>query len=171
MITRIAFYDFDGTLFRSPDSPKGWDPAKWFTSIDSLSPPYVPEMPSNKWWVAPVVAHMKKDIKDLSCFTTVITGRERHTYEDRVVGLLASKGITPDIIYLREEVNKRLFKKNCLGELLKMFPNVQSIRGWEDNSDDLAEFKTFVESQKGSNFQKSKGVSFEAVYVPRQRSP
>ena len=155
MITRIAFYDFDGTLFRSPDSPKDWDPAKWFTSLDSLSPPYVPEVPSNKWWVAPIVAHMKKDLKDPTCCTTVITGREKHTYEDRIVGLLASKGITPDILYLRGEVKTRMFKMNCLGDLLKMLPNVQSIRGWEDKSDDLAAFKSFVESQKGSNLEKS----------------
>lgn len=170
MITRLAFFDFDGTLFRSPQPAPGWEEMDWFTSIESISPPYVPETPSNDWWVGPVVSAMKMDLEDPSCFTVVITGREKCVFEDRVIDLLAAKEITPNILYLRDGGETRMFKKKCLGDLLRMLPQVQSVRGWEDKSDDLSEFKSFVESPKNSNLPNRKGVPFEAVYVPRQRS-
>ena len=171
MITRIAFFDFDGTLFRNPDPAPGWEEHNWFSSIESLSPPYVPKKPSDKWWVVPVVSAMESDLKDPTCFTVVITGRERKVYEDRIDGLLASRGITPNMLRLRDIRSTRLFKKKCLGDLLRMLPHVQSVRGWEDNSNDLSAYKSFVESPKNPNLPHPKGVPFEAVYVPRQRSP
>lgn len=157
---RLAFYDFDGTLFRSPEPVKGWEPAKWYTSIESLSPPHVPLRPSMDWWVIPVVASFRQDLSDPDCYTVVITGRMREVYAKRISQLLLNRGLVPDEIHLREEKDvTRKYKKACLRDILRRKPAITKVRGWEDKPYDLAEFKNFVEQQ---------GVPFEAIYVPSQ---
>jgi|SaaInlStandDraft_4_1057021.scaffolds.fasta_scaffold00075_39 hypothetical protein len=48
----LHLYDFDGTLFRSPEEPKWWsDVSKknWWTSAPSLDEPCVPRQPKFKY--------------------------------------------------------------------------------------------------------------------------
>ena len=48
----LHLYDFDGTLFRSPEEPKWWsDVSKknWWTSAPSLDEPCAPRQPKFKY--------------------------------------------------------------------------------------------------------------------------
>ena len=74
----LHFFDFDGTLFRSPFPPEWWPwpgGTKWWSWEESLTEPCVPERPGREWWNGPIVQQAKKSIKDPNVYAVLATGR------------------------------------------------------------------------------------------------
>lgn len=83
---RLVIYDFDGTLFRSPDRKDGstlyyeatgnrWPHQGWWGRVETLMPPVVPDPIPESMWIQEVVDRHRQDIKDENAFVVLMTGR------------------------------------------------------------------------------------------------
>ena len=143
---KIAFYDFDGTLFRSPEKPSGWTKG-WWGNIVSLSPPIVPEEPGSDWWIGSVVQRAKRDIADPETLTVLITGRIASKFTARLKDLLRGVGLKFDHVYLNPGDDTEPFKLGVLDKLLKDHTTARGVDIWEDRAPHLRRYADFVESK------------------------
>lgn len=83
---RVVIYDFDGTLFNSPNREVGelaffkatgqkFPFSGWWGRLESLMPPVVPEKPGEEWLIAEPVAAYREDVKDKNTKLVLMTGR------------------------------------------------------------------------------------------------
>lgn len=94
--SRLAIYDFDGTLFRSPGPEEGsdlyfdatgnyWPHQGWWGRVESLLPPIIPNPIPQSLWIEEVVSRYRQDIKDQNAFVVLMTGRpykNRHRIQE-----------------------------------------------------------------------------------------
>lgn len=133
----LHVYDFDGSLFRSPDSPSWWD-GSWFISDASLGVPCVPDVPGSDWWIGSTVADAKKSIGNPDVLAIVLTGRSvaHGGYRYRVPELLKQAGLHFDRVMLNTGGDTPTFKAKTVTRLLRTFDFV-TIHLWEDNVDNM----------------------------------
>lgn len=143
--TKIAVYDFDGTLFRSPEKPVGWD-GGWWGNTASLSPPVVPQDPGAEWWNGSVVQRAKQDISNTETLTVLLTGRLQKKFTLRVRELLAQAGLKFDHVFLAPGGDTESYKLKVLTQLVKDNPTARGVDIWEDRANHLAKFSDHVES-------------------------
>jgi len=83
---RLVIYDFDRTLFRSPDREEGsalyyeatgnfWPHQGWWGRIESLMPPVIPDPIPESLWIQEVLDRHREDVKDENAFVVLMTGR------------------------------------------------------------------------------------------------
>lgn len=141
----LHIYDFDGTLFRSPEKPEGWD-NRWWISSESLNPPCVPLDPSGEWWISKTVSAARASIANPDTYAVMITGRPvRSGFRYRVPELLKSVGLKFDEVYLSDTSNTPAFKIKVIKDLLRRFPGVEKIVFWDDNAPYMARYVKLVE--------------------------
>ena len=150
-LTKLAIYDFDGTLFRSPEQPEGWTEG-WWGNIASLNPPVVPEKPGAAWWNGSVVQRAKQDISDGETIAVLLTGRLAKKFTARVKDLLSQVGLKFDQLFLAPGGSTETFKLRVIGDLLKEYPTITGVDIWEDRAPHLAKFADFVESHGKAAF-------------------
>lgn len=149
--TTLAIYDFDGTLFRSPEKPEDWT-AGWWGNLASLTPPIVPEKPGEDWWNASVVQRAQQDARDTDTLSVLLTGRVAKKFTPRLKDLLAQASLKFDQIHLAKGGDTESFKLQVIGDLLKEYPTITGVHIWEDRAPHLAKFADFVESQGKAAF-------------------
>jgi tRNA nucleotidyltransferase/poly(A) polymerase len=168
--TRIAMYDFDGTLFRSWEAtPKWWagteldkGPYSFFTQPESLGPPCVPEKPPADYWIGKAVSAARRDSGDRNVFVVVVTGRVK-VHRRRVLALLKSKGINPQASYFNPGMSAASFKVAVLWNLLAGFPSVDAVDVWENENQ--AEYKRKL-LQAGKILDRDIEVTVHSIEVP-----
>ena len=140
----IHIYDFDGTLFRSPETPEGWDNG-WWISSESLNPPCVPIEPSGSWWIPSTVSAAKASISNPEVFAVMMTGRPVSTgFRYRVPELLKSAGLRFDEVYLSDTNNTPAFKIKVIKKLLARFPHIEKVVFWDDNGPYMKRYAELV---------------------------
>jgi len=96
----LWIFDFDGTLFRSPEIPSWWPQAEkgnFYIHQDSLGRPCVPDRPDDSWWVGSVVSEARKAIANPNVLAILCTGRpDNLSFRWRVPELLKQKGLDFD---------------------------------------------------------------------------
>lgn len=134
----LHVYDFDGTLFRSPDQPPWWD-GSWFVSDASLGMPCVPDVPGSDWWIGSTVAEAKKSIGNPDVLAIVLTGRsaDHGGYRYRVPELLKQEGLHFDHVMLNTGGETPTFKAKALIRLMRTF-DFDAVHVWEDNAENMA---------------------------------
>ena len=135
-VSSIVMFDFDGTLFRSPDEPDWWDdptPHSWSQKVESLSPPCVPGHPGSEFWNAKAVSYARSVSSDPEAFLTVITGRVP-SLKRRLWELLQQQGVHADRIYYNPNISASTFKMNVFRKLLDEFPMADTIVIWENEN-------------------------------------
>ena len=155
MPTEIHLFDFDGTLFRSPEPPTGWTGKSWWTYPGSLEPPCIPEKPGADWWISSTVAQARKSISDPDVWAVLATGRRDSIFRWRVPELLKHGGLSFDEVHLSPG-DTLPFKKALLLKLLNRFPFVERVRLWDDRANHIAEFESMLQRL---------GVGFETTAV------
>jgi hypothetical protein len=137
--TELHVYDFDNTLFKSPDKPPWWPHRHWWTDEDSLLPPCVPEEPTPRWWVSDVVSEAKKSIADETVYTLMITGRVDKTFADRVTDLLKQKGLLFDEMRFKNNASEATdeYKARHVRNVADKFPELITIHIWDDMPDNV----------------------------------
>ena len=141
----LHIYDFDGTLFRSPEKPEGWD-NRWWISSESLNPPCVPLDPSGEWWISKTVSAARASIANPDTYAVMMTGRPvRSGFRYRVPELLKSVGLKFDEVHLSDTNNTPAFKIKVIKNLLSKFPGVEKIVFWDDNAPYMARYIKLVE--------------------------
>lgn len=128
---RIAIFDFDGTLFKSPQKPDWWPEKQWWHNPDSLNPPCVPKKPDQSWWNTRLVGLAKRRIADPDVHTILLTGRWSSLFTPRVRELLKQQGLTFDEVLLSTQAKTLPFKTEVLKRLLKH--GLQSVEVWDDH--------------------------------------
>jgi hypothetical protein len=101
---RLVIYDFDGTIFNSPDRDQGemlyfeatgqtWPHSGWWGQMETLLPPIVAEKPDESLLIAATVAAYRQDAQDEQTELVLMTGRPYKT-KWRVQQILDHFGLT-----------------------------------------------------------------------------
>jgi len=140
-IKTLAVFDFDKTLFRSPDAPKGHK-GNWHIKIDSLTPPQVKETPGDNMWNMQIVNKAKEFIDREDIYCIMLTGRVDNIFEDRVNQLLLQKELVFDIVRLNEFGGDTVeFKVNTIKSLIDKMPNLERLTMWDDDEEKIEKYK------------------------------
>lgn len=145
-MSELHLFDFDGTLFKSPDPPMWWDSGSWWADGQSLEPPCVPEKPGPEWWIGSTVTQAKRSIANPEVWTILCTGRNDRPFRWRVPELLHQKGLRFDEVFLNKGGGTAEFKKGILRAQLRKHPHIDTVHIWEDRPNHLKAFVSFVES-------------------------
>lgn len=159
----IHIYDFDGTLFRSPEEPDWWSTkvfGYWFSDQTSLGQPFVPNNP-REYWIERVVREAKDSIADLNTWSVMCTGRiDTPSMRYRVAELLSQKGLDFDENVLNDMGGKTTnYKKKVLIRLLRSHPQVKKVVMWEDTQENLDALESICERV---------GIAFEGHLISVQ---
>lgn len=138
----LHVFDFDNTLFRSPEPPEWWSTKKmgyWFNDAVSLSEPFVPQKPSSDYWFNGVVSEAKRSISDMNTLAIMCTGRPNRegAMRYRVAELLKDKGLDFDEVHLNTGGQTARYKAKLVFDLLNKYPNIKSVSVWEDTQENL----------------------------------
>jgi len=130
-ITSLCVFDFDGTLFKSPQKPED-EGNSWWLHRKSLDVPNTPSSPGREWWYNKTVAKTK----DPSCYTIMLTGRSDRYLEERINELLLQRKLVFDEVGLNDAgLESEDFKIARINEIVKSLPNLKEIEMWEDKED------------------------------------
>lgn len=166
MIRCLHIFDFDATLFRSPEPPDWWRGSHddWWHEIISLTPPILPKRPSEDWWVESTVSAVKAALGVDENHVVLLTGRPVGVFTSRVHELLRQKGLTFDGVRLSDQSNTQSFKAGEIRKLLDENPDVEHVDLWDDMLDLVPTYRAVVEDG---------GVEFEfhLVDVEARKSP
>lgn len=147
---KLNLFDFDGTLFKSPEyKPEWWDVAgeySWFSEPISLTEPCVPLRPSNDWWIEASVRDAKKALQDPDAITIICTGRVE-SHRPRLISLLQKKGLRGfDGMFFNPGMSAKTFKVMTMEKLHKKH-DFDSVHIWENENYDY--YKKWVEGHMG----------------------
>jgi hypothetical protein len=146
-MAELHVYDFDGTLFRSPEKPDWWGGKFWWFDPQSLDEPCVPVKPPADWWIGSTVSSAKQSIGNPDVWAILMTGRNDKRFRWRVPELLKQKGLTFDEVHLApSKADTGYFKAAILKRLLDKYPFVERVRFWDDNKKNLKLFQGIVEA-------------------------
>jgi len=143
--THLFITDFDGTIFRSPASPALWK-GGWWSKIDSLIPPCVPEIPSEDWWIPKVVSDSKAAISEPHTYSVLMTGRQEFIYGERVRDLLAQQSLKFDEVNLSTGYDTVAFKSEQIKRILSEQPNIKTVQILDDRPSYLTTYKSLINS-------------------------
>ncbi|KAJ2157092.1 hypothetical protein GGF46_004744 [Coemansia sp. RSA 552] len=111
-VKRLAIFDFDNTLFKSPGpNPRLWDQQLigmlrstdlgWFHDARTLSAPYLEY--TEKHWIKPIVHQVRAEMARADTLVMLLTGRSHSAYRKIILGLLdRCRGVHFDIVVLKE---------------------------------------------------------------------
>ncbi|KAJ2358998.1 hypothetical protein GGF43_000433 [Coemansia sp. RSA 2618] len=110
-VQRLAIFDFDNTLFKSPQpNPRLWDSQLngmlkstdlgWFQDARTLSPPYMEYTDAH--WMQSTVRLVKTEARRDDTLVVLLTGRSHAAYRPVILGLLERSGLRFDIVILKE---------------------------------------------------------------------
>jgi len=140
MIKRLCMFDFDGTLFRSPERPAWWPHTTWWSHLGSLNPPCVPDQPSDDWWVPQTTQAAKAALVDGETHTVLLTGRLAEHFSSRVRALLDQRGLAFDDVRLCDSDDTVQWKAAQLQGLLQDHPTLTVVETWDDRHEQFDAF-------------------------------
>jgi len=154
----MVIYDFDGTLFRSPEKEKGMQryaeeigkpyPHKgWWGRIESLMPPVVPHVPDLSWYVSKTIKQYHIDQACPKTNIILMTGRT-NKFRSRIISLLENQNIRFSQMYFCNDhdssgANTFEVKANRIKKLLN--PNIETLEIWEDRPDQIHQFNILTQ--------------------------
>jgi DNA topoisomerase IB len=143
--TKLAVFDFDKTLFLSPEKPTWWE-GGWWGNLNSLHTPCVPERPSSDWWNESVVNAAKQAISNPEVLAVLLTGRIPK-FSLRLKELLGQVGLHFDHPpYMATGGPTESFKMKVIKDLLDSNPTIRGVAIWEDRANHLRMMSDWVES-------------------------
>jgi hypothetical protein len=156
---RIAIFDFDGTLFKSPERPSWWPLQGFWGRLETLSPPFVPENPGSDWWASSVVSEAKQAISDAKTISVLLTGRPGKL-GPRIKDILHSNGLRFDeYFFAGAGAGGTLGSKlGIIEKLVDRTEDLKLVEMWDDRPEHVGPFEDHL---------KKLGVEFEVHTVPR----
>jgi len=145
----LHLYDFDGTLFKTPEYKPQWWKApgqwSWFAHPVAMTEPCIPLKPSDDWWIASTVADAEKSENATNVVSILCTGRVE-SHKPRIKSLLKQKGLMFDYLFFNTGISAKLFKTTVMDDLFEKH-NFQVVHIWENEN--MAHYKKFVEDKYG----------------------
>ena len=134
-ITKLCVFDFDGTLFKSPEKPDG-EGNSWWLFAKSLDEPAAPHVPGKEYGYNKTVNEALKSINDPSTYCIILTGRSERFLDKRINELLLQRNLLFDEVGLNDSGEEsENFKIARINEILKSLPKIQKLEMWEDQKD------------------------------------
>ena len=181
---RLAVFDFDGTLFRSPTPcPDRWDRCSfgyltkslkhggvgWFQSLCSLQTPLVPQIPHKGWFVTKVCSRVRECMQDHHCVTVLVSERTENCVP-RITEILGYAGLVFDHIKcvpLTGSCSFPWFKKMCI-QRLSYQHKTGVTEVWEDDADVVGVLEqlpntTVIRCSREAQIHPSKKQEFDVV--------
>eukprot|EP00759_Apiculatamorpha_spiralis_P013364 PhF_6_TR20011/c0_g1_i4/m.29223 len=172
-ITKIDIFDFDGTLFRTPEpSTNIWGRNTgriinlisqggygWYDTLEVMLPPYMPEYCDESWFSPTVLPAIRSSCADEGTLTVLMTGRKADLFTERIGDMLAGVGVKPDVLYLKPATTDRYdsqavapttmeVKINFLDGLIRRFCP-QKVRVYEDRTPHKNKFESYLKTSSG----------------------
>jgi len=161
---KIRIFDFDGTIFNSPNpNPELWDKKTigklrshfnqngygWYQNTLTLDDKYIDLNDFNE----DVVREVESSMKDPNSVTVLLTGRTTD-YLNQVKKIVATRGLVFDEYGLKPSDNgvndgsefTMEFKKRFINELIDKYENVTGIEMWDDRFKHVTRFNDFLDS-------------------------
>ena len=153
MIHNLYIFDFDGTLFNSPQPPDWWkDKSGWWNEIQSMTPPCLPKEPSAEWWVESTVKAVREALKDEYNYVVLLTGRRDGTFNSRIHELLKQKDLNFDEVHLSDQSDTQAFKVAQIDRILEEHPAIETVDLWEDFVSMVLPYRATVK-EEGAKFR------------------
>lgn len=143
--TKLNVFDFDGTLFNSPEPPSDWKkpPGTWYYELKSLSKELIGD--GSGLWNRQVVSAAMKCLSDDKSITILLTGRNQRNFDEIVKELIANAGLSFDYVKLNPGGNTEKFKINEIKKILELNYRIKTIEFWDDNEEYLQTYKSTFE--------------------------
>lgn len=131
--TVLDVFDFDSTLYESPQPPENYTGPYWWGSKTSL------ESLNQGLWIEETVDSALKSINDQTHLSVMLTARAARTDLMFLVNkLLREKGLMFDRTFFKNTQQKSpIFKAELVGMLLDAYPNIRKVNLWEDNENNI----------------------------------
>ncbi len=127
VVKTLAVFDFDDTLFQSPEAPKGYK-GNWHIKPESL-----PDTPKDQDWNLDIVSRALDMCEDPSIYCVMMTGRVGNIFGQKIDDMLRGKGLNFAKTYYNEfGGDTAQYKMDEINKLLSKLPNVQNLLMWED---------------------------------------
>ena len=144
-VTKIAVFDFDGTLIDTalPDTGKDvwrertgqeWPHKGWWGKVDSLSDVF------DNTPIESTIEAYKREKSSPNTLVIMMTGRIR-SLGNRVEEILRDNGLVFDRYIYNEGGSTLEYKLKSLEELLIEFPSVKIIEMWDDRIEHVDDFR------------------------------
>lgn len=159
---RMVIYDFDDTLFVSPDREVGevayleatgqmFPFGGWWGRPESLMPPVVPEKPGLEWYVQHTIDAYRKDFEDEETECILMTGRP-FKIRKRVIELCENQALKFDDYYFRGQPGSKgrdtlEIKSNFITEDL-MHQGLRIVEIHEDRPEHVSGFLDLAKRMK-----------------------
>jgi FMN phosphatase YigB (HAD superfamily) len=169
-ITKLAVFDFDGTLVDTPLPENGRKEYKAKTGQD---------WPFPGWWGQPLSLNM--DIFDMPTVPMVMSAYQREKSNpttgmimltgrmvklgDKVKDILDSKNLSFDEYHYNRGGSTDVAKIKTLDDLLERYPNVIDVEMWDDRDEHLPIFQAWGDKL----VSKGRLKSFKINHVPAER--
>lgn len=155
LITKLAVWDFDGTLLNSPLPTTGkdiykektgniWPHKGWWSKEDSLNP-NIFDIPV----IEPVIKAYEHEKTNPNTLNVMLTGRIKRL-SNHVEALLKANGLTFDKHIYNMGGQTIDSKLKSLDELLVEYPNVTSVLLTDDRQEHIPAFEAWCTKQKES---------------------
>ena len=164
-VHQLFIFDFDSTLFNTPDPDEGrreyergtgqkWPYPGFLGHVESLLPPLVTRP-------GPALAEYYSHCGRAGSFTVVLTARIRRV-ETAVRCVLNDFGLFPDRLITKHSGDSGTdYKVKEIQNLIKEFPGVQTVFIWDDSSENLAGFHRLARETSSIEF-----LIFDATKIP-----
>ncbi len=163
-VDRIAIFDFDGTLFRSPEKPSWWPYEGFWGRLETLSPPYVPQAPGPEWYIDSAVSEAKAAISDPRTYSCLLTGRIPK-FSARVKELMDAAGVSFQDYFFASGGSTLPFKIKIIEEVIQKNPGVRIVEMWEDRTEHIGPFEQKL-AEMGVQFRVHHVQSTPAEFLP-----
>ena len=159
---KLAVYDFDSTLFRSPNPSEQFSTELqgrltsglgWFHETRLLSEECIGKIPWPQWWHTETVMSAVQDIASPNTLTIMLTGRRECLFAARVEELCRTCSLCPlpfDLFFLREDgfESTMIFKLSVIDSLLEHFPSITHVEVYEDRLPHCKRFQSHLSIKK-----------------------
>lgn len=136
----LFIYDSDNTFVDSPLPPPGWV-GGWWSKLESMLPPYMPEHPDASWFNAEVVASAKAAVENPDVYAVLMTGR-MPKFTDRVTFLCESQGVFFQELLFNKGGPTEQFKMREMRRLIDR-TGARHLELWEDRHFEV--YRPFLE--------------------------
>lgn len=143
--SKLNVFDFDSTLFKSPEPPIDWEKSigTWYYEPKSLSNDLINN--GSGFWNEPIVSAAMSCLNDNNAITILLTGRNDRNFNKTVNELLTSKGLNFNYVKLNRGGNTSKFKINEISNILNTNDSIKTIEFWDDNEEYLQKYKNTFE--------------------------